>query len=402
MKKLLTMLTAVCLAMSLAAGAAGESPAAAGDETLAGAVSAAEGAVTENKALQLGASNVSYPAITGMADGELQAQVNGQILEDLQVKEYLDRMTALISDEAHGIDVRWDGAVYGDVCSGLLEAEGSLKNLRRSHAWTWSNIDLRDGHEITFGELFTEEDAAREWLEGYLEETVAPTLSAHLAGSAVTPLPEGFRLEPTGLTLLYPADQLCTLKERAGAVKIAWNEIRELADWSEDGIPARIGAAEMTEWTEESPERIREMAESGQLPGIPVMIGDGVKDWTDRMDLLNDPEEYAGGRMFELEGAAFRNVYLLSDAVSRGWEDSEVSGIRMDRGCAWGLCIGETQAAVWRDALGEPEDTAVFDADKAESYRTVPGTCDYYEFGEYRLQLQADGDGVLVSITLAK
>ena len=42
------------------------------------------------------------------------------------------------------------------------------------------------------------------------------------------------------------------------------------------------------------------------------------------------------------------------------------------------------------------------DADKAESYRTVPGTCDYYEFGEYRLQLQADGDGVLVSITLAK
>ena len=399
MKKLLTILTAVCLAVMPAAAAIGENPAAE-EELFAGTGESRP--VTEENALKLGGSSVSYPVITGMEDEALQTQVNEQILEDLQVKGYLDRMTALISDEIHSISVHWDGAVLGDVFSGLLEAEGALKNLRSSHAWTWTNVDLRDGHEITFGELFAEEDAAREWLEAYLEESVVPELSPHLAASAVTPLPEGFRLEPTGLTLLYPADQLCTLKERSGAVKIAWNEMREIADWSEDGIPARIGAAEMIDWTEESPARIREMTESGQLPGIPVRIGDRVKDWTDRTNLLNDPEEYAGGRMFEPEGAAFRNVYLLSDAVNRGWEDSEVLGIRMDRGCAWGLCIGETQASVWRDALGEPDDTAVFDAEKAESYRTVPGTCDYYEFGEYRLQLQADEDGILVSITLAR
>ena len=45
---------------------------------------------------------------------------------------------------------------------------------------------------------------------------------------------------------------------------------------------------------------------------------------------------------------------------------------------------------------------AVLDEEGAEYARTVPGTCDYYLFGEYRLQLQADTDGVLASITLAK
>jgi hypothetical protein len=93
-------------------------------------------------------------------------------------------------------------------------------------------------------------------------------------------------------------------------------------------------------------------------------------------------------------------VYLLSDAVERGWENSRVQGIRMDRGCVWGLCIGETRAEVWRQVLGEPEHMAVFDAEKAESYRTVSGQCDYYRFGDYTLELQSDTDGILASIAI--
>ena len=106
--------------------------------------------------------------------------------------------------------------------------------------------------------------------------------------------------------------------------------------------------------------------------------------------------------MFAPEGAGFRDVYLLSDAISGRWDDSRVQGIRMNRGCVWGLCIGETEAAAWRQLLGEPDETAELDAEDAENYRTVPGTCDYYEFGAYRLQLQTDADGILASITLAE
>ena len=381
MKKLLSILAAACLAAAQGT-AAGEAPA------------------LEEKALELAGSSLRFPAVSGLEDQALEETVNSRIREDLRVEEYLQRMTALISDEARSITVSWNGGILGDVFSGRLDAEGAVRTLRSSQVWTWSNVDLRDGHEIALDEVFTDPAAAREALEAYLEEKVAPGLSPHLGNSRLTPLPEGFLLEKTGLTLLYDVSQLSTLSDRAGDVKIGWNEIREIVDWSGDGIPARIGAAEMAVWTAESPDRIREMAESGQLPDLPVKIGDSVKEWTDRAHLLNDPEEYAGGRMFALEGACFRDVFLLSDAVRSRWDDSRVQGIRMDRGCAWGLCIGETRAETWRRALGEPDSTAVFDEEDADSYRTLPGTCDYYRFGNYRLELQADRDWILISILL--
>lgn len=382
MKKLLTVLATVCL--------------------MAACVSAAaEGPAIEEKALELYGSSLCFPVITGMEDEVLQEQVNDRLKEDLHEDEYNERMIQLVSDE-RSISVSWNGILAGDVFSCLADAEGALRGNRSTHEWAWSNIDLRDGHEITFGELFTDEEAAREAIEEYLEWTVAPELNAHLANTELVPVPEGFRLESTGLTLLYKAEQLSTLKDRAGAVKIGWNEIRDIVDWSEDGIPARIGAADMVTLTEESRDKIIAMTESGQLPDIPVKPGDSVKEWTDRVHLLTDPEEYAGGRMFALEGAAFRDVFLLSDKVSRSWDESRVQGIRMNRGCVWGLCIGETAAAEWHQLLGEPDNTAVLDAEAAELERTVPGKCDYYQYGDYRLQLQYGEDGILAGITLAE
>ena len=383
MKKLLTVLTVICMAAVWTAGIA-------------------EGAVVEEKGLEVAGSSIRFPAVSGMEDETLQEAVNVRIREDLGVDGCLQRMNALISDDARSITVNWTGGIAGDVFSALLDAESAVINLPGSYTWTCSSIDLRDGHEIAFDELFTDADAAREALESYLEETAAPELSPHLNNSALTPLPEMFLLERTGLTLLYSADQLSTLSNRAGAVKIGWNEIRDQLDWSEDGIPARIGAAEMTTLTADSIPHLQEMTENGQLPDIPVKLGDSVKEWTDRLRLLNDPEEYSGGRMFAPEGAAFRDVYLLSDAVSSSWDTSVVQGIRMDRGCVWGLCIGETAASEWHELMGEPDYTADLDEEAAEYARTVPGTCDYYLFGEYRLQLLADTDGILAGITIAK
>ncbi len=356
----------------------------------------------KEKRLELGGSYLSYQTVAGMEEETLQQQVNSRIAEDLRIQEFVARMNALISDEKYHLTAKGSALLEGEVYSAVLEAEGAVQSLRGTHLWAWSNIDLRDGHEITLGELFPEAEAAREALEDYLEEYVAEELSAHLENSELTPLPEGFWLEKTGLTLLYPAEQLSTLSSRAGAVKIGWNEIREWTDWSEDGIPARIGAADMVTMTESSTAKIREMTEIGQLPDIPVKLGDSVQELTDACHLLNDPDEYAGGRMFSPEGAAFRNVFILSDAVSAKWDQSRVQGIRMDRGCAWGLCIGETEQDTWHRLLGEPDHTVAFDEDSAEAYRTVPGTCDYYEFGDHTLQLYSDESGLLISITLAE
>ncbi|MBQ6061652.1 MAG: hypothetical protein IJL36_09455 [Clostridia bacterium] len=369
---------------------------------LAAGPALADGVSLTEMSLALGNSVVRYPAADGIADETLRQAVDEKMKTGLDTDTYLNRMMTLISEESLRIETAWEGAVLGDVISCVVSAEGALADSRSTHRWTWSNIDLRDGHEITLDELFTDGEAAREALGQYLDFEVAPELSAHLANSELTPLPDGFRLERTGLTLLYPVDRLSTLRDRAGAVKIGWNEIREYLNNEEDGIPARIGAAEMITLADESAERIREMAESGRLPDIPVKIGDGLKALTDHFHLLTDPDVYEGGRLFALEGASFRDVFLMTDFLSEKWDDSIVQGIRMDRGCAWGLCVGETAREDWRTALGEPDDETELDGEKAEANRMEPGACDYYNFGNYQLRLYCDEDGILSSIVLAE
>lgn len=369
---------------------------------LAAGPALADGVSLTEMSLALGNSVVRYPAADGIADETLRQAVDEQMKTGLDTDTYLNRMMTLISEETLRIETAWEGAVLGDVISCVVSAEGALADSRSTHRWTWINIDLRDGHEITLDELFADGEAAREALEEYLDFEVAPELSAHLANSELTPLPDGFRLERTGLTLLYPVNRLSTLRDRAGAVKIGWNEIREYLDNGEDGIPARIGAAEMMTLDDKSAERIREMAESGRLPDIPVKIGEGLKALTDHYHLLTDPDVYEGGRLFALEGACFRNVFLMTDFLSEKWDDSIVQGIRMDRGCAWGLCIGETAREDWRAALGEPDAETGLEAEKAEANRMEPGACDYYNFGNYQLRLYCDMDGVLSSIVLTE
>ena len=369
---------------------------------LAAGPALAEEVMLTEMSLALGNSVVRYPAADGIADETLRQTVDERMKAGLDTDAFLERMMTLISEESLRVETTWEGAVLGDVISCVISAEGALADSRSTHRWTWSNIDLRDGHEISLDELFTDGEAAREALEEYLDFEVAPELSAHLANSELTPLPDGFRLERTGLTLLYPVNRLSTLRDRAGAVKIGWNEIREYLDLSADGIPARIGAAEMITLADDSVAMIRETAESGQLPDIPVKIGDGLKALTDHYHLLTDPDVYEGGRLFALEGACFRNVFLMTDFLSEKWDDSIVQGIRMDRGCAWGLCIGETMREDWRAALGEPDVETELDAETADAYRMEPGACDYYNFGTYQLRLYCDGDGILSSIVLTE
>ena len=362
----------------------------------------AEDASLEEKSLELGNSRFCYPVLVGLADESFLRQVNTRMQTDLGVEGYLDRMTMLISQESLQLHTEWEGMLKGDVLSCVMSAEGALDDSRNTHRWTWSNIDLRDGHEILLDELFTDPAAAREAMEEYLSYEVAPELSAHLDNSELIPLPEGFRLEPVGLTLLYPISCLSTLSDRAGAVRIGWNEIRDLLDLREDGILIRIGAAEMIALGEDSGEKIRAMTESGRLPGVPATVGEGLKALTDRYHLLTDPDIYEGGRLFSLEGSGFRNVFLMTDYLSEEWDDSIVQGIRMDRSCAWGLCPGQTRKDEWRAVLGEPENETGVDAETAEANRMVPGSCDYYNFGEYQLRLYADTEDILVSIVLTE
>ena len=345
--------------------------------------------------------SIHYPAITGTEDAALEEQINEQIQQDNRIREYLARAAQLISGGS--LKTEWTGGITGeDLFSCTVSAGGALETTRTTHAQTGSNIDLQDGHEITLQELFTDETEARETIESYLEEEVAPDMSAHLQNSEVTPMPEVFVIEPVGLRLLYPVEKLSTLNDRAGEIRIGWYRIRNVLDLSEGSILNRLGAEEMITLLPESAEKLKGAAAEGRLPGIPAAMGERMQELTDRYHLLTDPDGYEGGRMFALEGGDFRKIYLLTDDLSRDWENSTVQGIRMDEGCAWGLCVGETKREAWLDTMGEPDSAAEISDEKAEANRIVPGRCDYYSCGEYRLQLYSDEDGTLVSIVLTE
>jgi hypothetical protein len=178
--------------------------------------------------------------------------------------------------------------------------------------------------------------------------------------------------------------------------------LRDELNLGEGSVARRIGVPEMITLSETGREKLFAMAAEGSMTDIPAKIGDSMQELTDRYRMLTDPDGFEGGRLFSLEAASFRGVYLMTDDLSRDWEKSVVQGIRMDQGCLWGLCIGETLREDWIAVLGEPDGTAEIDEEKADANRLEAGNCDYYRCGGYQLQLYSDGDGTLISIILTQ
>ena len=357
--------------------------------------------LVEDRSVDLtGEVSVHRPIVTGGGDEELLKTINDRILEDTRMREYLARGTELMSGGS--LRVKWKGGILGDVFSCAVSATGAVEGTGTTYVWTASNVDLRDGHAITLAELFTDEEAGRQRMEEYLTEAVEPELSAHLENSELLPLPDTFYLEQAGITLLYPINKLSTLSGRAGAIRIGWHVLRDELDLREDSIARRIGAADMITLTGSSREKLLTMGAEGSMTDIPAKIGDSMQELTDRYHLLTDPDGFEGGRLFALEGPDFRGISLMTDDLSRDWEKSVVQGIRMDQGCLWGLCVGETLREDWIAALGEADGSAEIDEEKADANRMEAGICDYYRCGAYQLQLYSNTDGTLISVILSE
>ena len=363
----------------------------------------------EEKGLTLGESSLAYPVLReGTLEEPLRGEVNDRILEDGNIRAYAARISQLVSGGK--LRVSWTGNVFGPVFSFGMDAEGAVTDARPAFVWTGGNVDLRSGKEVALEDLFTDPEAARERMESYLEETVAPELSPHLQSSEVTPLPALFRLHERGLSLMYPSRQLSTLSDRAGEILVPWKEIRDLLNPEEESVVPALGLADWmgledlsapeTRKTEAA--RIAEAVTRGAFPGIPARLGEELTPLTEAHHLLTDPDICLSGRMFALEGAAFQQVFLLTDYLSEGWENSRVEGIRADAGSFFCLSVGETRREDWIALLGEPDHSITLDGEQAEAYRTPAGIRDYYVFGENRLQLQCDEVGVLACLLMTE
>ena len=343
--------------------------------------------------LELMGSAVHYPQLTGL-DPAVQTAVNTAIMEKGHINDRLSRMAALLSAPVK-LNVSYTYTLQGNVFSCAILADGAVETSRATQVWSAVNFNLSTGQEITFADLFTDADAATAFIESYLNEQVVPELSAHLPAGTLTPIPETFTISPTGLTLYYDVNAFRTLSDRAGTVTILWSE-----------LPADMLALPLTQthlvFPGDAPAVLIDTLQSGSFIGIPAAIGQPMQELIDRYKLLTDPDIYEGGRMIALEDGAFRNVWLLTDALTEEFDQSVVQGIRADRLNFYGLCTGDTTIDWWREVLGKPDNTLTVDEARAESWRIVPGTSDYYTFGDYRLRLHADESGVLRSVFLTR
>lgn len=357
------------------------------------------GCAVTDVGLDLLGSSIHYPQLTGLDDAEVQSAVNAAIMEAGCISERLNRMAALANAPVK-LKVSYTHMLTAEVFSCAILAEGAVETSRSTQEWGTLNVDLRTGREIGFAELFSDADAALEAIAVILNEQIAPELSAHLAAGSLTPVPARFTLSPTGLTLYYDIDSFRTLGDRAGTVTLLWTELRTHLRLEADDVLTVIGAAEHLTLDETSAGKMAEALSDGALPGIPAAIGQPMQTLIDRYALLNDPDIYEGGRMIALEDGAFREIWLLTDALTEHFDQSVVQGIRADRLNFFGLCTGVTTRDQWHAALGAPQTTLTVDASRADSWRIVPGTSDYYTLGEYRLRLHADEEGVLRTVFL--
>ena len=351
--------------------------------------------------LELSGSSVHYPQLTGMADEVLQQQLNDRILAAGDIENRLTRL-ALLMQSPVSMQVTYRATMAGDVLSCVFSALGAVTDERATHVWSAVNVDLADGSDIAFDRLFTDEEGLRRDLEECLDYGVGPELSAHLRNSELTPVPEVFGLTETGLTLYYPMEQLSTLSDRAGAVTILWYELREHLRLEDGDVLTRIGARDMLVPAPDSGEKIRAAVEAGTLPGVPVTLGGSVQEATDTYRMLTDPDLYQDGRMFALEDAAFRQVWLLTDALTeKTWDKSVIKGLRADRFNLWGLYPGLDRQDV-EAMLGQPDAKLTVDADMADAYRLVPGESLYYNYTGVQLRLHFDAEGLLTSLIITQ
>ena len=367
--------------------------------------SLAEEVAVTDVGLDLLGSSVHYPQLTGLADEAVQARINAAIMEKGRINDRISRMAALMNAPVK-LNVSYsytlNAILEGGVFSCAILADGAVETSRATQVWSAVNVDLHTGEEITFADLFTDVDAATAFIETYLDEQVAPELSAHLAAGSLTPIPETFTISPTGLTLYYDIEDFRTLSDKAGTVTILWCELREHLRWGQTDVLMAINANQHIALGEDGALYIPEAVQAGAFDGIPATLGQPMQELIDRYALLTDPDIYEGGRMIALEDGAFRGVYILTDALTDDFDRSVVQGIRADRLNFWGLCTGDTTIDWWREVLGEPETTLVVAEERAESWRIVPGTSDYYTLGDYRLRLHADESGVLRSVFLTR
>ena len=340
---------------------------------------------------EIGGHYVRYPQLEGMRDQAVQSRINDEIVLLSDVSNHLVTLITM-GKNPWQLQVDHQSQILdGRIFSTVISAKGKIGTQRDGHAYTALTYDLAAGERLTLEDLFADADAAVAYMEEQAQATLSEELNGYLEYSDMTPLPrDSFTLDERGITFWYPAQQFSLLSGYAGAVQFWYEELDEY--WRESPVEALTKA--------EQKKRIEQSVSEGALPNVPAVMGQPLHELTEAFRLLRTPDEFPGGRYFVLEDPAFRSILIISDALESDFSRSAVEGIQLRRGGLHGFRIGQTEQAIWREALGMPLETVAVTESMAYDYRLQPGSYDIYHFGAYELRLHADESGVLCAVQL--
>ncbi|MDD3212728.1 MAG: hypothetical protein PHY64_03600 [Eubacteriales bacterium] len=359
-----------------------------------------EAQITE-ESTAIGDNSVRYPQLAGMADAQVQQTINDAIVEKAKIAQRLVTL-GVLQGGGSGLTVDYDAYVGGGVFSAVINAVGVMENGRSGQSYTGLCFDLATGEPVSLSALFTDVDGAVAQMEATLEDTYLDELSSYLAYAELTPLPtDNFSMDADGITFYYPADQFSLLSGYCGAAQFNYDEISDFLRTDEGSLPVAMGILPQTLTDTEMKAKIEQAAKDGTLPHVRATLDEPMTDLIGKYRLLRQPDQYPGGKYYQLEAPMFRQILVLSDALTSGYENSVVEGIMSFRTNLYCIQTGVTPRDRWLAVLGNPQSTVVLDEELAYDYGLPVGTADYYTIGSRQLLLYADESDTLYAIRLS-
>lgn len=346
-------------------------------------------------------SYVVKPLLIGMDNAFVQDIVNAAIEQDAGYPAYSATLQTLADAQQTGLKVRASGQILGKpdarmIVSLLVEASGRVGPGRPGERSEPLMFDLADGSPITAEALFADIDTAQAKLDSLVKEELMPHMSNYLSAESLLPVPlDKLLLDASGLSLYYDSERLSLLSGRSAALHFHYGEIEPLLKLEEGSLLYGLGIGDMLNAGEQSAERIAQAVTSGSLPGLPVTLGQPIKDILADYPLLNDSEAFPGGKRYELEDARFRSVHLIQlDG------DENLSGILSFRQLLYGLQTGKSTRDEAISLLGQPLGSVSLEGSSAENYGLPEGALDSYRFDGSELLLSYDHEGLLRAVWL--
>ena len=341
---------------------------------------------------------ITYPVFFGSNDPQVDMAVNVAIYSQGKIDQRINTLNALKKD-GWGLEVSYQAFLKENLLSLVISALGDMGSGWNGQEYASITFDLLQGKAVTAQQLFLDADEAFTYMETILEEDLYPSLSGYMTHDALTPMPKNrFFIDDKGITFYYEPQKFSYLSGYSGSIHFLFSELEPYLNLKTGSVLSVIGIGETLSLSEKSLPLIEEAVKKGSLPQVPVAIGDPLPQIIEAHRLLSDPDNFPGGRFIHIEDPLFRDVWLMTDSLYQGYDQSIVQGIRTTRGNLSGLITGNTTQQEWQKVLGEPQSSIVIDEQTAYEYWLVPGTSDYYSYGDYQLRLHCDEQGLLACI----